>query len=192
MSRRRRGQASDPIGLVGWVFADLLLGLSVVFLATQPGDPKAKERAAVVSATTTTSTTTTTTTMPPGVDKNFACLRISTDPSIMTGPDSPQRDDYIATLAQKVRDNIASSVLKGREAGIVLSFGTAASTEEGTRIADAFNDDVLPRLPEVFGHSAARPFWGRNSGGASTGSVELNIYPLTGGAQASLPEAQRC
>lgn len=60
--RRRPGRDSDPLGVVGWVLADLMLILVIVFIGTQLGDPNAglAEAAALPTATTTTSTTTTT------------------------------------------------------------------------------------------------------------------------------------
>jgi len=50
------------LGVVGWVLADLMLILVIVFIGTQLGDPNAglAEAAALPTATTTTSTTTTT------------------------------------------------------------------------------------------------------------------------------------
>ena len=60
--RRRPGRDSDPLGIVGWVLADLMLILVIVFIGTQLGDPNAglAEAAALPTTTTTTSTTTTT------------------------------------------------------------------------------------------------------------------------------------
>ena len=62
MNRRRRVD-NDPLGLVGWVIADIMLLLVLVFMGTQVGDPTA--RADQVSAPSSTTTTTTTTTVAP-------------------------------------------------------------------------------------------------------------------------------
>lgn len=185
MSRRKRARASDPMGLVGWVFADLLLGLAIVFLATQPGDPSA--------AAATPDTTTTVTTVPTGVDREFACLRVTTDPGILTGTPGPQRDAHVAVLADQVRVALESASLDGRQAGIVLSFGVAQTPGEGKAIADSFNRLVLPLIPEVFERSAARPFWdGGPKAGAPRGSVGVNLCPLNNGDQPPLQPAPPC
>ena len=67
--RNRRGQSEyDPVGLAGWLYTDLLLGLMVVFLGSvtfqvvASGSDQDGSQAGSVAGTTTTSTTTTSTT----------------------------------------------------------------------------------------------------------------------------------
>jgi len=68
VSRRKRVRAAEGTLLAGWLFADLLLALSVVFLGVVPGP---------TTTTTTTTTATTTTTRPiaaEGLDITPVCL----------------------------------------------------------------------------------------------------------------------
>lgn len=66
MSRRKRVHAAEGTLLAGWLFADLLLALSVVFLGVVPGPPK-KEK--IVPPPITPPTT-----IAAGLDSNAICL----------------------------------------------------------------------------------------------------------------------
>ena len=70
---------NESLGLAGWLFADLLLGLVVIFLAigyVSPGDDSSEAAPTTTTSTTTTTTitptttttTTTTTTLCPGIE----------------------------------------------------------------------------------------------------------------------------
>lgn len=196
MTRRRRRTASDPLGLVGWVFADLLLGLAVVFLATQPGDPNAG--AGPSDTTTTTAPPTTTTTeapeveVEPGVDTQYRCIRVQADPALLSQPPGPARDQYGDQLALVLLLKLREQNLERRDAGIVLLFGTADNSGVGKIYSEQFRDLVLPRIPELSG-SATRPFWGGGpTVNAAPGSIELNIYPLIGPGRPPLGPANEC
>lgn len=187
---RHKSSRVDLLGLVGWVFADLLLALLVVFLGTQPGDPSAGADATSTTSTSTTTTTappTTTTTTPPGVDKEFVCIRVNTDPGLLNGPGGEAKDGYLSLLAADLRNKLEERQLLDREAGVVLSFGSSpeGNPDLGKTIAQNYNELVLSRIPQVFGGAATRPFWG--GGVEATGSIELNLYLVTGGANEALP-----
>lgn len=96
-------RGSRVTGLVGWIFADTLLVLVVIFLATQTGGAVQKPVA------TSTAPPTTTTTKPPtrGVDSGFICFRVATNPALLTGPPSPQRDEHLTAITQQVADRLA-------------------------------------------------------------------------------------
>lgn len=193
--RRNRISQGDPLAIVGWVFADLLLGVALVFLGTQPGDPSAGRAAPTTTTTTTTtvppSTTTTSTTIakvPPGVSGSYRCIRVPTDPARLANG-GPEGDQYAQQLAAELDQALRANGLAGRKAGIVLAFGTASSSGVGKQYAQLYIERVLPKVPATFGTSAARPFWGA---GNDTGSIELNIYPLVGPGQPALGPSNEC
>ena len=196
---RRRGlrAGSDPLGLVGWVFADLLLGLMLVFLGTQPGDPSAGAPPPTTTSTTLPPTTTTTMAPPPtvpvGVDRQYLCVRIPTVPDVLLGAPGPGRDRHADALAVALHNELVRMQASARRAGIVLSFGTGSNPSDGKAIAQAFNDLVLPRVPAVFENSAARAFWdGGPRANIGRGSVAVNLYPITGADTQLLPPAAPC
>jgi len=202
-SRRRRRRESDLLGLVGWVFADLLLALAIIFIATQPGDPLAAEQlrasaeptSTTTSSTSTTTTipTTTTTTLPPGVDSEFVCFVVRTDEGLLQGPPSPERDAHLEDLRAQTIDGLERVGALDRRAGIVLSFGVANDGLAGTAIAKAYNESVLALVPEVFSApdgsvTANRAFWdGSPKPDRPTGAVMVNVYPITDAANGPLP-----
>lgn len=204
MSKRGRHhrRESDLLGLVGWVFADLLLALTIVFIATQPGDPSAALRltetttTSAPSTTTTTTTTiptTTTTSAPPGVDSEFVCFLVRTDETILEGPASPERDAQLADLQAQTQAGLERVGARNRRAGIVLSFGVAGDGAAGTAIAKAYNESVLALVPDVFsapegGVTANRAFWdGSPKADRPRGTVMVNVYPITDGQNPPLP-----
>ncbi|WP_426571340.1 hypothetical protein [Aquihabitans sp. McL0605] len=194
MKLRPERAGADPMGLVGWVFADLMLALVVVFLATQPGDPRAgaepKPQATTTTSTTTTAPPTTTTTKPqapPSVDANYICIRVQTNPGQVTAGSAE-----VDRVAAEVQQKLEAVGLKDRRAGIVLIFGVAGDPGPGKRYAQLFNDLVIPKVSGPFVGSARRLFWGSGKGQFADGSIELNIYPLVGPGEPRLPAASEC
>lgn len=205
--RGRRGRReSDLLGLVGWVFADLLLALTIVFIATQPGDPHAADRLVasqkdpqIDETTTTTTPVETTTTLPPGVDTEYLCFRVIADEALLESAPSPQRDDQLVYLQAQTMAEIERAGLGGRRAGVVLSFGVGPNGASGSSLAEAYNGAVLSLLPDIFGGTdgaiAARPFWdGQVVSGHPQGSIMVNVYPMTDATHPRLPKGsgQKC
>ncbi|MFD0205901.1 MULTISPECIES: hypothetical protein [Saccharothrix] len=185
--KRRAESGSNLVGVVGWIFADSLLVLVVIFLATQTGG-------AVSTPTTSTKTTTTTTTStpPPGVDSAFICFRVTADPTLLTGRASPERDAHLKAVEDQVVARLSQPDLNGRRAGVVLSFGVADQPTSGADRAKAFNAEILPRLG-AFSHRddgglvASRAFWGGNpKEGKPDGSITVNVYPMIEGRHGPL------
>jgi hypothetical protein len=189
---------SQLTGLVGWIFADTLLVLVVIFLATQTGGAVQKPPTPSSSAP----PTTTTTTKPPtrGVDSGFVCFRVPTDPALLTGSPSPQRDAHLADVERLANEQLARTGLKDRRAGVVLSFGVADEPTSGADRAKAFNAEILPRLVPFAkrddgGDVANRAFWGGNPrAGKPDGAITVNVYPLLEGGQEPLagPPVEDC
>jgi hypothetical protein len=192
-----RSRGSQLTGLVGWIFADTLLVLVVIFLATQTGGAVQKPPEPSSSAPTTT-----TTTKPPtrGVDSGFVCFRVSTDPALLTGSPSPQRDAHLKAVEQQVVDRLTQPDLNGRRAGVVLTFGVAEQPLAGADRAKVFNAEILPRLGSFAkrddgGAVANRAFWGGNpKAGKPDGVITVNVYPLLEGGQEPLtgPPTEDC
>ncbi len=206
MSRfgRRHRRESDLLGLVGWVFADLLLALTIVFIATQPGNPSAADRltaaattteppTTTTTSTTTTIPTTTTTTAPPGVDSEFVCFLVQADAALLERPATPERDAHLADLRTQTEAGMEQVGARNRRAGIVLSFGVASDGAAGTAIAKAYNESVLALIPEVFSSpdgavTANRAFWdGSAKPNRPQGTVMVNVYPITDGQNPPMP-----
>ena len=193
-TRNRRGQSEyDPVGLAGWLYTDLLLGLMIVFLgsvtfqvAASSGGQDGSVAGGVAAttsttsttstststSTTTTSTTTTTTTIPAatttvplGVEKGYYCFRINRTLDV-NDPES------IRASVGHLRNELLLAGIAHRNAGIVLTFGVHDNIGSGGRLATRFNETVLPLIPMFdtattrgFGDGSAKPGeWMTSSG----------------------------
>jgi len=143
VSRRRRPGRAEGTLLAGWLFADLLLALSVIFLGVVPG-PKPKTK---VAASTTTATP-----IPvgaSGLDTEPVCLG-QIDVRTGSGPDAS-----VAWVGQKLQ--LANAV--GRRVGFMLlsgggpdgqrdaaNFAAVLQGAAGTPIAAemAFGEQLIP------------------------------------------------
>ena len=124
MSRRIRTGAIEGTLLAGWLFADLLLALSVVFLGVVPG-PTPRP---------TTTTTTTTTTTPhverQGLDTNSVCLG-EVDLSA-------QVEEQFSELNRMLSDANA----KGRRVGFLIIVAGGPSPQPAFDLGLRLNDET--------------------------------------------------
>jgi len=203
--RRRPRRDSDPLGIVGWVLADIMLILVIVFIGTQLGDPNAgvAEPAALPTPTTTTTTvpptTTTTTTVPPttttttpppmGIESGYVCLVIPGVAELVEG--QPVTITDVEGTLEQTRSKLESDdwPYRGRKLGMVLTFGIApkAQSEQAIALARQFNQLILVGLLDHADSGAeqipSRDFW---TGNGTPGSIKLDIYFV---ADAGLPDS---
>jgi hypothetical protein len=212
--RRRPKSDSDPLGIVGWVFADLMLVLVLVFMGTQLGNPNAGAKpktVALMSSSTTTSTlapttTTTTTTLAPtttttttttttptlGIESGYVCIVV---PEVATGAafsngtiSDPER------VIEETRARLTSETwpYRDRKLGMVLVWGIAnANNRKPARaLAEQFKDEVLPALidlaPAGIEEIPSRVLW--HGMGGRVGSILLDVYFV---AEPDLPNMAR-
>ncbi|HEY0755598.1 MAG TPA: hypothetical protein VGD98_16690 [Ktedonobacteraceae bacterium] len=135
MQQRNPRIARDMTILGGWLFADLLLGLVVIFMATQPPIPKT-----LVPTPSPITLVTPTPTLPPHLERGFVHLPI---PNV----------DYNGILSNSasavhyVKNFINSqSRLQGREAGLVIISDGALSDPDidiALKVGKAMMSNVL-------------------------------------------------
>jgi hypothetical protein len=163
--------------LAGWLFADLLLGLAMLFFVFNTvGDAPTPEPTAIITLTLTATPsstpsyletptrTPTVTGTPTSTPVATATLTRSPVPTPISGL-KPQAELLIfkidasgllrGNLDQRriVEDRIRQhfSVYKGAQrAGIVLTFGTSSNPQEGNDLAAKVNAIMREVLPEVF------------------------------------------
>lgn len=153
---------SDGLTLAGWVFADLLLGLMVIFMVMQRGDlPESIQTPTPTFSPTQTGTPVTLTPTPttrPTATSTPTRTPIPTPlrpPSLNTKPvnlrfvgrktDESLKEQIVA----KLRENNNAKSLR---AGLVLTSGGANSNAPGQGDADArvFNKRLIDLMPEIF------------------------------------------
>lgn len=136
--------------IAGWLFADLLLAFAIVVLGTQEPPPRPVAHP--------------TPTPRQALERRFVKVTLALD------PDDARKGDRSAVEALR-RAIRAKPALRGRKAGIVLTFGAQHNGGE------AFAHDVNKLLGRadgtLFADVATRDF---QLLGASGGEVMLNIY----------------
>ncbi|MFI0487226.1 hypothetical protein [Actinomadura sp. 9N215] len=136
--------------IAGWLFADLLLAFAIVALGTQDPPPRPVARP----------------TPPPrqALERRFVEVTLSVD--------SDDAKKGSGSAIQALRRAIRSEpALRGRKAGIVLTFG--AQNNGGEAFAHDVNELLKRADGTLFADVATRDF---QLLGASGGEVLLNIY----------------
>jgi hypothetical protein len=186
--------------LAGWLFADLLLGLAVLFIASlspvqrkPTPTPTFTATGTLTSTPTVTSTATLTTTATP--TRTFTPTRIPTPTRL---PESLDPVPFESTVrvnvnsllstqaAQKEREQTRlKEVLRqivspfaDKRAGFVLTFGAAdpAHPTIGNQVADQVNQVLRASSPAMFGQAVMESYHTLNAEQAQLGAVELRIY----------------
>jgi hypothetical protein len=197
---------ADPVMLSGWLFADLLLALAVIFMVSAPGQPAASAAtpgirvtllATAPSTSTSTSTPTSTSTststpmpMPTSTPAVVVAETVAPQASIAHQPVEltiqTNADALLAGQAAelaRVKGAIQAAAreagLEGR-AGIVLTFGTSPSPGEGSQLAARVNQLLAEALPAVFEGAAVRTFHQINAAPEKRGEVLLEVYVVIG------------
>ncbi len=144
-----RFQMRDTVLLSGWLFADLMLGLFVVFLAanTVGVQPKPIPTPVVIpTATPTPSPTVVTPTPLSRLELSFHRITLDIDSAGLLNNSSSAIDD----LQNKIR---AQGVLRGRRAGLVIVYGGALTDGQ---ISNAQN--VAQKVMGVLGNMGSHGF----------------------------------
>ncbi len=172
MRGRFRSTRPRPRGvhLAGWLFADMLLVLALVAMGDQ-GDPVAAERAAAAPTATPSASATTsaapapapTPTGPRGVEHDPVTVDVTGDSSDTAG------------LTAQIR--AATEPYAGRQAAVVLTFGSNRDPGIGQAYAHAVNGLLAQARPEMFRGTTTRDFL---SLADNPRHASLEIYFYTG------------
>ena len=165
MRRIRRSKVTDDevLGLSGWLYTDLLLGLMVVFLGSvsflvprlkaEPGDSEGP-------------VPTTTTTIPGEIKRLFF--------------KTPLEGIYRAGDAQKIKEDIAAFIEKEKLAkanvALVLVYGhirEGDADNEGQRLASAFYKGLESKLEKIFTDDVVNYTYGSRAVAAGTYSFKI-------------------
>ncbi|WP_327045347.1 hypothetical protein OG320_27125 [Microbispora sp. NBC_01189] len=166
----RRGSVPSLL-LAGWLFADLLLGLTIIMLGAQappplPAKPLAGKGSASPSASPSPSPCAT---RAAGVaaKPTKVSFRVNTGASDAELLGAVRRE----LLKHKKR-------LSGRHAGMVLTFGANGGAGEGVHLATRVNAAAGRAFPGIFQTAATRNF---HDLAAPSGSISMEIYFVSGG-----------
>lgn len=191
----------DTSLLTGWLFADLLLGLMVIFLVSAPGAPLPQPKTSTPTPTLTptvtstpTATPTQTVTPPPTSTPTVSptpsptatpvpILSLEQTPvsfAFRVNPDAflDQRANEIDRVLQEIRDRLAP--LNGRRAGIVLSFGNASRPDRATALSRQFNLLLHQAMPTLIdSRTITRDYIQLSNDLEKQGLIEVEVYIYT-------------
>jgi hypothetical protein len=142
------------LSIVGWLWADILLGLFALFLAANTA-----ASAASIQST-------------PGVDPKDIEFTITVDPNVLLNG----APSAIAAEQQRIADAAAASLQSlapGRKVAIVLAYGVHEDPATGDLVAKAATAKV--NTVGVFTGSTVRPYHALQPGGNGK-SVTFDVY----------------
>ncbi|MBX6382364.1 MAG: hypothetical protein IRZ07_05215 [Microbispora sp.] len=170
--RSQHGSGASLL-LAGWLFADLLLGLTIIMLGAQapppaPPKPLGAGRNAGPSPSPSPSASPCATQIA-GVEAKATKISFSVDPGASD-----------AALTRQVRAELLKhrNRLAGKHAGMVLTFGAAGGADDGVHLASRVNNAISTAFPGIFRTAATRNF---HDLAAPAGSISMEIYFVTSG-----------
>ncbi|MFC4529336.1 hypothetical protein [Sphaerisporangium dianthi] len=177
MTIRRRPTTS--ILLAGWLFADLLLGLTIIMLGAQapPAIPLSPRAAGGTATPSPSPTPSPCATRIGGVRAKPVKISFRINPGI----DDRALTTQVQRSLLKHRDHLA-----GRHAGMVLTFGANGDAGNGVHLATRVNAAARRAYPKIFGTAATRNF---HDLAAPSGSISMEIYFVTDGCAPDNPKA---
>ena len=180
---RRRSRHLEPLedeenllGLSGWVYSDLLLGIAVVFLAAvsfQAVIPVSADQDAVQEQS-------------EGVVEEPADVRecivgISVQHIEVLVGQSLRGAALAETVERQIREELATFEEIDAETatfGLILAFGGAEDANVGAGRANGVVSDLLVHLPDRFVQVASRSLWGGRRAELA-GNVRLDLFPYS-------------
>ncbi|TKK87523.1 hypothetical protein FDA94_16990 [Herbidospora galbida] len=164
---RRSAKPAPLVLLAGWLFADLLLGLTIIMLGAQAPPPVPAKPAAGKSSPSPSPSPCSS--RAAGVAAKPTKLSFRVNP----GSSEPQLLGQVKRELRKHRKRLA-----GRNAGMVLTFGADGGAGDGVHLATRVNAAARKALPRVFERAATRNFHDLS---APSGSVSMEVYFVSGG-----------
>ncbi|TXK43280.1 hypothetical protein [Nonomuraea sp. C10] len=164
----RRGSVA-PLLLAGWLFADLLLALTIIMLGAQAPPPVPAKSLAGKGTTSPSPSPSPCATRAAGVAAK------PTKVSFRVHPGASDRE-LLGQVKRELRKY--KKRLAGRHAGMVLTFGADGGAGNGVHLATRVNAAAGKAFPRIFQTAATRNF---HDLAAPSGSISMEIYFVSDG-----------
>jgi hypothetical protein len=171
MSRRDRSSHNNTI-TVGWLFADLLLALAMIFLIANTTNSAPKIVAKATPTPIPTATLSPTPTPIPRLETSYQPFVILIDSEGLLNGDQ----NAINQVKQQIR---AQHFLQGRNAGLVIVYGGAPTTDDietAKKVASRVYDVMRSLGKEHFAFSRASYYDPLFNLGASTDEITIHVF----------------
>jgi hypothetical protein len=169
----------------GWLFADLLLVLAVIFLVssskvTQNASISSRSMSVTPSPffTATPHSSPTFSVLPGdnlevGLDTTPVIFIVNVTPVSFLGDNALESKRLQASLKNYVSD------YSDKKAGLVITLGFHSNIGTGMQLAIRGNKELLNLYPDVFKNSVMKPFWFSTDEFNIAGTIKFEIYFLT-------------
>lgn len=184
-SSNQRVRFRDTYSIAGWLFADLFLGLIIVFMASSKTDTK--EMKLILTATMTATVTPTPTQIPPkstlqpteviGLDLEPKVISVYMDnTSRFISNDPASTKNFLAQFENKFPEEY-----KNRRAGLVIALGydTSGNISKARQLANRAVYLLETNYPLVFSNIVKKTFWWEPDAIRPIGTIEMEIYFFT-------------
>ncbi|WP_225878127.1 hypothetical protein [Spongiactinospora rosea] len=158
------------IALAGWLFADLLLGLTIIMLGAQAASPASPKPSLGRTGSPVASPS------PSGCAARMA--GVGSKPLKLSFQVDPSAGGRRLVTLVKTALRTHKRRLAGRHAGMVLTFGANGAAGNGVHLAGRVNEAARRAYPGVFKAAATRNF---HDLAAPSGSISMEIYFVTEG-----------
>jgi hypothetical protein len=165
----------DTFAVAGWLFADLMLALVVVFVASAVPPRPVAEAAPAVTASPTVRTTPTTAAAP--TPSPTSCLRTAVlrKNNLKVPGRSGGRPPTDSTILRAFRR------FEGQQVGLLLTYGHGVTPAAGAKIAAQVNRLLRVKMPETVTRRTILEDFFNDVGGV--GTVTFDVYLLAADCQ---------
>ena len=183
MSKR---QQRDTFSVVGWLFADLFLGIAMLFLvANTQGDitPTPTPTPTATLTPTPTPTATSTLTLTPsltpsatptvaiGIEQSPVVIEVElSDPALLLTGNTRVYTQLQTSLRNKLQK------YTDRRAGIIITEGYMESITEGVKMAEKANEILVSTFPSTFSGAVQKAYWRSTSPIRPAGTIIVEIF----------------
>jgi hypothetical protein len=161
----------DSISLAGWLFADLFLGLAMLFLIFNTQGTEISYLNLVTSTPTLPPTSSISIAQTPTVDPSYE-VGLDLVPHYITIPNS---DD------NSIKNQISQTLeqFPNKRAGLVITLGYHDEIRKGMALANKVNGSLKELYPIMFSNAVMKPFWYSIDQNHPIGTVVAEIYFFT-------------
>lgn len=196
MKSFQRRKSRNTVTLAGWLLADLLLGIAMLFfvLNTQaapgvldstltftPSPSSTISPTEVDNTPTMTKIPTATVTMipepgstpRPGLAPESITIKIFVNPENFRGGEANELSSAITQIKEKFEEFL------GERAGLVITEGYDENINTGFQIATIANDLLVATYPQIFRDAITKAYWFSPNEINKAGTIEFEVYLYT-------------
>jgi hypothetical protein len=186
--RRTRNQRPNTVTLAGWLLADLLLGLAMLFFVLNTKGTACPEAAVTPSLNTIVTPTITLTPERYQTPPPTTITLTLPPPGLIVEPftfyvDISSISDFFAGNANAIQNfvhqvNNKLGEMKNQRVGLVIIIGYHRQVSIGVNLAETANSLLISQFPNTFSseRTVTKSFWSAPNTNRQSGTLEIEVY----------------